>query len=240
MNSDVINKNITIDGNKKLVALTDTLSIDETGISNINIGLIENATFDLSVNKYIDKVEVINSKGTETHTWDNKDTAKVDLVAKYINTAKIVVDYKFVITNNGDVTGYVDKLVDNLPSGLEFSSELNTDWYKESDGKISTTSLSGIKIEPGKTTEIHLLLTKNMTENNTGIIPNTVTLDKISNLEQISEKDSAAQNNESSATLVLSIKTGSPILYISITIGCIAIIAVGAYLIKKKVLRGNE
>ena len=240
VNSDVINKNITIDGNKKLVALTDTLSIDETGISNINIGLIENATFDLSVNKYIDKVEVINSKGTETHTWDNKDTAKVDLVAKYINTAKIVVDYKFVITNNGDVTGYVDKLVDNLPSGLEFSSELNTDWYKESDGKISTTSLSGIKIEPGKTTEIHLLLTKNMTENNTGIIPNTVTLDKISNLEQISEKDSAAQNNESSATLVLSIKTGSPILYISITIGCIAIIAVGAYLIKKKVLRGNE
>lgn len=240
VNSDVINKNITIDGNKKLVALTDTLSIGETGISNINIGLIENATFDLSVNKYIDKVEVINSKGTETHTWENKDTAKVDLVAKYINTAKIVVDYKFVITNNGDVTGYVDKLVDNLPSGLEFSSELNTDWYKESDGKISTTSLSGIKIEPGKTTEIHLLLTKNMTENNTGIIPNTVTLDKISNLEQISEKDSAAQNNESSATLVLSIKTGSPILYISITIGCIAIIAVGAYLIKKKVLRGNE
>ena len=240
VNSDVINKSITIDGNTKLVALTDTLTINQTGISNINIGLIENATFDLSVNKYIDKVEVINSKGTETHTWENKDTAKVDLVAKYINTAKIVVDYKFVIANNGDVTGYVDKLVDNLPSGLEFSSELNTDWYKESDGKISTTSLSGIKIEPGKTSEIHLLLTKNMTENNTGIIPNTVTLDKISNLEQISEKDSAAQNNESSATLVLSIKTGSPILYISITIGCIAIIAVGAYLIKKKVLRGNE
>ena len=240
VNSDVINKSITIDGNTKLVALTDTLTINQTGISNINIGLIENATFDLSVNKYIDKVEVINSKGTETHTWENKDTAKVDLVAKYINTAKIVVDYKFVIANNGDVTGYVDKLVDNLPSGLEFSSELNTNWYKESDGKISTTSLSGIKIEPGKTSEIHLLLTKNMTENNTGIIPNTVTLDKISNLEQISEKDSAAQNNESSATLVLSIKTGSPILYISITIGCIAIIAVGAYLIKKKVLRGNE
>lgn len=240
VNSDVINKNITVDGNTKLVALTDTLSIDETGISNINIGLIENATFDLSINKYIDKVEVINSKGTETHTWENKDTAKVDLVAKYINTAKIVVDYKFVITNNGDVTGYVDKLVDNLPSGLEFSSELNTNWYKESDGKISTTSLSGIKIEPGQTSEIHLLLTKNMTENNTGIIPNTVTLEKISNLEQISEKDSATQNNESSATLVLSIKTGSPILYISITIGCIAVIALGAYLIKKKVLKGNE
>lgn len=240
VNSDVINKNITVDGNTKLVALTDTLSIDGIGISNINIGLIENATFDLSVNKYIDKVEVINSKGTETHTWKNKDTAKVDLVAKYINTAKIVVDYKFVITNNGDVTGYVDKLVDNLPSGLEFSSELNTNWYKESDGKISTTSLSGIKIEPGQTSEIHLLLTKNMTENNTGIIPNTVTLDKISNLEQISEKDSATQNNESSATLVLSIKTGSPILYISITIGCIAVIALGAYLIKKKVLKGNE
>lgn len=239
VNSDVINKNITVDGNTKLVALTDTLTINQTGISNINIGLIENATFDLSINKYIDKVEVINSKGTETHTWENKDTAKVDLVAKYINSAKIVVDYKFVITNNGDVTGYVDKLVDNLPSGLEFSSELNKDWYKESDGNISTTSLSGIKIEPGQTSEVHLLLTKNMTENNTGVIPNTANLAKISDLEQISEKDDALQNNTSSATLVLSIKTGSPILYISITIVCIAIIAVGAYLIKKKVLRGN-
>ena len=239
VNSDVINKNITMDGQTKLVALTDTLEINETGISNVNIGLIENATFDLSINKYIDKVDVVNSQGTETYTWDNEDTAKVDLVAKYINTANVVVDYKFVITNNGDVTGYVDKLIDDLPSGLEFSSELNKDWYKDGDGQIATTSLSGIKIEPGKTSEIHLILTKSMTEDSTGTIPNTAGFAQISNLEQIAEKDEALANNESSAVLILSIKTGSPILYLSITLGCMIIIAVGAYIIKKKVLKGN-
>lgn len=239
VNSDVINKNIVIDGQTRLVALTDTITIDETGVSNVNIGLIENAIFDLSVNKYIDKVDVVNSQGTETHTWENQDTVKVDLVAKYINTANVVIDYKFVITNNGDVTGYVDKLVDDLPSGLEFSSELNKDWYRESDGQIATTSLSGIKIEPGQTSEVHLILTKSMTENSTGTIPNTANLASISNLEQIAEKDEDTANNEASAVLVLSIKTGSPILYISITLGCMIIIAAGAYIIKKKVLKGN-
>ena len=52
----------------------------------------------------------------------------------------------------------------------------------------------------------------------------------------IKEKEDAKDNNRSSATLIISIKTGSIILYTGVTISCIAIILAGAYMIKKKVL----
>ena len=153
-----------------------------------------------------------------------------------MNNTNVIINYKFVIKNNGDVTGYVDKLVDNLPSGLEFSSELNKDWYKGSDGNLYTTSLNGIAIKPGETSEVELTLTKKTTENTTGTFSNNAELSQISNIEAIEEKAEAKENNKSSADLVISIKTGSVIMYIGITIGCIAIIAAGAYIIKKKVI----
>lgn len=235
LNSDAIITTISIDGNKKIAGITDSINLN-TNKENIDIGLIENATFDLSLEKNITKVSVINSQGTQEFNYKDGDTAKVDLVAKYINSATVIVTYKFTIKNEGDTVGYVDSLVDNLPSGLEFSSELNKDWYKGSDGQIYTTSLSGIAINPGQTSEIELVLTKNMTENNTGVFTNNAKLEKISNLENIQEKEEALENNESSAILVISIKTGSAMLYTGITLCCITIIAAGAYIIKKKIL----
>ena len=151
-------------------------------------------------------------------------------------TAEVIVTYKFTVKNNGELIGYVDSLVDDLPSGLEFSSELNKDWYKGSDGKLYTTAFSGKAINPGQTSEIELILTKDMTEDNVGVFVNSASLEKVSNLEGIAEKEDAKENNQSSAELFISIKTGSAILYTGITISCILIIAAGAYVIKKKVL----
>ena len=61
--------------------------------------------------KQISKVEVINSQGTKTTEYENLNFAKVDLVAKYMNNTSVIVTYKFIITNNGDVT--VDFDIDN-------------------------------------------------------------------------------------------------------------------------------
>ena len=184
--------------------------------------------------KQISKVEVINSQGTKTTEYENLNFAKVDLVAKYMNNTSVIVTYKFIITNNGDVTGYVDSLKDNLPSGLEFSSELNKDWYKGEDGDLYTSALSGIAIEPGKTSEIELILTKETTEESTGTFKNKAELAKISNIEAVEESNT--ENNKASADLVISIKTGSALLYIGITLGSITLVACGAYIIKKKIL----
>lgn len=237
LNSDVINKNATIYGNAKLVALTDTLTLENKNITNMDIGLIKNPIFDLQLDKQIIKIEVINAKGTETTDYpEGTETAKVDLVARYMKTANVVVTYRLTITNNGDIAGYVDSLTDDLPSGLEFSSELNKDWYKGSDGKLHTKALSGVAILPGESKTINLIMTKAMTEESTGLFSNHAVLEKISNLENIAEKEAAKVDNESSADLFISIKTGSPILYLGITLSCIAMIMAGAYMIKKKVL----
>lgn len=235
LNSDVIMSNVKINGENKLVAITDSIDLSSNK-ENIDIGLIENAIFDLSLEKTIIKTSVINSQGTEEHEYEGEETAKVDLVAKYINTANVVVTYKFTVTNNGEVTGYVDSLVDDLPSGLEFDSDLNKDWYKGNDGRLYTTALSGISIKPGESKSIELVLTKNMTEDNVGVFPNNAELEKISNLENIQEREDALENNKSSAMLVISIKTGSIALYTGITLICILIITLGTYFIKKKVL----
>lgn len=235
INSDAILTTVTIDGTKKKAAITDGIVLDSNK-GNINIGLMENAIFDLSLDKRITKTTVINSQGTEIAEYEDGDVAKVDLVAKYMNGADVIVNYKFTVMNEGDVTGYVDSLVDDLPSGLEFSSELNENWYKGNDGKLYTTSLSEKVIKPGETIEIELVLTKKMTEENTGVFPNSAKLEKISNLENIEEKENALDNNQSSATLFISIKTGSVIMYLGITTLCIGIILIGAYLTKKKIL----
>lgn len=235
LNSDAILSTVTIDGQRKVVAITDTITINSNK-ENIDIGLMMNADFDLSLNKQITKITVSNSKGTEVTEYEDGETAKIDLVAKYMNTAKVIVNYKFTIKNEGDVIGYVDSLVDNLPSGLEFSSDLNKEWYKGNDGKLYTTALASKAIRPGESAEIELILTKTMTEESTGTFPNSAELDKISNLENISEKTEVLENNQSSALLIISIKTGSVVLYMGITLLSIGILAVGAYMIKKKVL----
>ena len=235
VNSDAMASTVTINGQSKLAAITEDILLDANKES-IDIGFITNAVFDLSLEKQIAKVTVINSQGTEETEYDGTDTAKVDLVAKYMKTANVVVTYKFIVTNKGDVTGYVNSLKDNLPSGLEFNSEMNSNWYKGSDGKLYMAALSETAIAPGESIETELVLTKKMTEENTGTFPNSAELEKISNLENIAEKEEALENNQSSATLFISIKTGSAMMYIGITTVCIAMIAIGAYIIKKKVL----
>ena len=234
-NSDAIVSKVIINGENKNAGLTDTINLTSNK-ENIDIGLIENSKFDLCLDKEITKITVINSKGTETYEYEEGHTAKVDLVAKYMNGANVIVNYKFTVTNNGDVTGYVNSLVDSLPSGLEFSSELNKDWYKGNDGQLYTTSLSSKAIKPGESIEVELVLTKTMTTENAGTFVNNASLEKISNLENIQEKQETLEDNESSAILIISIKTGSIIMYIGITTICLAIICLGAYLIKKKVL----
>ena len=234
-NSDAILSTVKINAVDKIVALTDKFELKEN-IENIDLGLIENAKFDLSLNKQVTEITVVDAQGTESYEYKNGHTAKVDLVAKYMNGANVIVNYKFTVKNEGEVTGYVDSLMDSLPSGLEFSSELNKNWYKDTDGNLYTTSLSGKAVKPGESVEVDLVLTKTMTEENAGTFVNNAKLEKISNLENIKEKEDSLENNESSAILIISIKTGAAILYIGITMICLAIVAIGTYFIKKKVL----
>lgn len=169
-NSNAILKTITINGQELTLAVTDTINV-QNNISNINIGLKEKLIFDLELNKYISKIVVQNGKNTKTYDYDNKTFGKVEIHRKQINGSLVVLEYTIKIKNNGEIAGYAKNIVDYLPNGLTFSSELNKDWYL-SGNNLYTKGLENIEINPGEEKEIKLILTKTMTNENTGLINN--------------------------------------------------------------------
>ena len=241
-NSDGIAMNINYNGEKTRGAVTNTITITNSNARDIDLGLVTAQSFDLKLDKYITKVTRVNSAETKTYNYDNKQIAKIDTLRRRLNESNIIVEYKLVVTNEGAIPGYAKKVVDYLPKDLKFSSELNTDWYVGTDGNIYSNKLANEEIKPGESKEITLVLTKQMTENNLGNSRNTAELYETYNVLGKADVDSTTGNkvqNEddmSSADLVLSIVTGKVATYTGIVIASIAIIAFGAYEVKKHVL----
>ena len=159
-----------INGKERTFAVTDIINV-QSNIYNINIGLREKLIFDLELNKYISRIVVQNSKDTKTYNYENTTLAKVEIHKKQLQGSLVVLEYTMKIKNNGEVAGYARKIVDYLPSGLTFSSELNKDWYLSGD-YLHTKGLENVVINPGEEKEVKLILTKTMTNKNTGLINN--------------------------------------------------------------------
>lgn len=243
-NSDAISKQIQIGGDQILVGATDIIKIDgSTTNENIDIGLIENAKFDLSLNKYISKVVLSNSKGTTTYEYDDTNFTKVEISARRLAGTVLLVEYELQITNEGDVDGYVTDLLDYLPEGMVFTSETNPDWYMDGSGVLHNESIAEEAIKPGESKSVTLVLTRTLQSNSTGVIDNIAEIGESTNLEGIAEYDSTVGNNQageddiSIASLLVSIATGSPIMYIGIAIASMLVLGAGIYLINKKVLK---
>ena len=236
-NSDVVSKSIDIGSGEKIYGVTDNIEITDGSIANIDIGLMEAATFDLKLDKYITRVVEQNSKGTNVYTYDNEDLARVDIDWKTINGATLVIEYTIRISNVGELQGYVRNIADYIPEGFEFNAELNKDWYEQS-GVLYNQSLTNSSIAPGDYTEVTLTLTKPLSENTVG----TIYSNSAEILETYNERetdDATPNNNKDNADLILSISTGRAVTYIGLTIAIVAILAVGIILIKKKVLDKN-
>ena len=126
-----------------------------------------------------------------------------------------------------------------MPKDLEFSTELNSSWYKGNDGNLYTDELANSAIASGETKEIKLVLTKAMTETNTGITNNGAEIAESYNKAGIKEYDSIANNKNpkeddmSSADLIIGVKTGDTLIYLSVIISIIVIAIVAAVAIKK-------
>ena len=226
-NSDVRLNELLIQDTRQKVASTDILRIDADNVSDINIGLIELQNFDLKLDKYISRILVQNFAGTTTREYNNVTTAKVELDAKQMNGSNVIIEYNIVVTNVGEVAGYARNIVDYVPSDLEFSSELNKDWY-ERDNALYTTALGNDIINPGESRTVTLTLTKTMGEDNLVTRNNAEIYETYNNLG-LEDSNSTPGNNVSgendmgSADVIVSIRTGG-VVYT--TIGIIAIIIV--------------
>lgn len=230
-NSDAINRSINLSGQQLEVGLTDMITLN-SNVTNVDVGLIENKLCDLKIDKYINKVIVKTAKGTKEYNYNNKTLAKTEIKAKEIEGATVTIEYKIVVSNIGEVEGTINKIVDYLPDGLNFSSNQNNSWSKNEKGELINTSTSNRKIEVGESIELILVATKQMHASDTGTFTN-----KVSILDTI---DTNVENNSASAEIIVSISTGA-IVYISIII-CIIIISsvVISYFYKREKINSKK
>lgn len=228
-NSDATTKEITLLEKQTKVGLSDVIVVN-ANVENIDIGLIKNKICDLKLDKYISKVTVKTNNGTKEQAYDNTKLAKVEIKSKELQGAIVVVEYKIVVTNEGELPTSVTKIVDYIPSGLTFSSELNKQWSMNGRGELET-SLAGQKLEPGQSVEISLTLIKSMTVNSTGTFTNSAEISEISNSLNIKDEDSIpgnkveSEDDYSKAELIISVSTGT-VVYIFIIL-VISIMAIG-------------
>ena len=241
-NSDAIDKTVNYEGKDQIAAVTEEIVLADTNQFNIDLGIVEDAKFDLKLDKVVQAITVNNGKNTKEHVYNSK-LAKLDFESKYANTSSMVVEYKFTITNEGGIAGYVKKLADYLPEELKFNSELNKDWYEGKDGVIYNASLANTIINPGESKEVTLILTKNMNgDDDFGLINNSAEIYEASNdygaLDIDSTPGNKATNEDdySTANVLTSVKTGDVVIYTTLIITIITIVGVGIYMIKKKVL----
>lgn len=241
LNSDVITTTL----NGTTVATTDNIQITNNDITNINIGLLETNKFDLRLNKYISTITVQGNGTTKKYGYNNTDFAKIEIDRKTINNSTVTIEYKISVTNEGEVAGYANKVVDYLSSDLNFNAQLNEDWVLE-NGQLVNGSLAEEIINPGETKTLDLVLTKALNEENLGTVTNTAEIMEDSNDNLIEDIDSTPGNkntNEddiSTVSVIVSVGTGRTILYICLITTIIAILGIGIYLIKDKVLTKDE
>lgn len=232
VNSDAVSKTLKIDNESKVVGTTDVIDLTENK-TNIDIGLIFREKFDMKLEKYVTKIVVTNNGGTKTYNFDNEDLAKAEIVAKYLSGSTVLVEYKIKVTNTGDIDGYVKNIVDNMPTDMTFSSDLNKNWY-QTEKDLYNEELAEKKLAPGESSEVTLVLTKTMTESNTGLVNNTAAIK--SSYNEKSFFDANVENDTGAADIIISVKTGAAVRLVLLTISLTIAIAGVAYFVTKKYL----
>ncbi len=236
-NSDVIQSEL----NGEVVATTDVIVFSNNIYGYIDAGFKENFEFDLKLDKYISKVIVQTEKGTGVKEYNKEQLAKIEIPAQYLEGTTVLVQYQIDITNEGEIEGYANEIIDYMPKDMTFSSELNKDWYMGADGNLHTVALTNDIIKPEETKTITLILTKTMTKNNTGTSTNIAEIANISNSLSITDIDSSAGNyadeedDISTAEILISISTGALQITLYVLIAIIVLVGTGYEVYKIKV-----
>ena len=222
-------------GEIKKVAMTDIVNLTSSQ-TNVDIGLLENKNFDFSINQTVQKVTVSNKKGTKEYTYDNKKLTKVEIHSKQLAGSTIVVEYKIKVTNEGELAGRVYDVIDEIPSKLEFHSELNEGWSRTEQYKISNTSMVTKDIQPGESIELTVTLSKTLTEDSVGTITNVSSIGTTDNSRHVTEKN--LDNNTDKTEVLIQVAAGGQIIFRTILIILLALISV--YIILKVLKKNNK
>lgn len=249
--TDYKKEGVTSDRNSDAIisnykAVTDKIKVTDTSVSDIDIGLYKSGIFDLSLDVNINKVTVQDDEETNVYEMENSKLAKTDINPKKANQSMIYVEYTISVANKGEIAGYAKRIVDYLPEGLTLDTSLNSSWYIGTDGNAYTTELEDVLINPGETKEITLILTKQMTEESTGLINNTFEIAEAYNEYAIADIDSTPGNEDQSeddmsrADIIIGIQTGGSLINVMIISTTLITLLVALYIIKIQIDKKNK
>ena len=234
-NSDFITKNTKIDGKDKTVAISDILQVNSSNIGSIDLGLTEKDECDIEIKKTVSSITLVDDKGKQTINYKDDEIVKLDVAAKKIGKTKATIIYEFAIKNNGDIDTYITNIVDYLPEGLKFDEKVNTGWYLSEGNKVSNLSLANTKIEAGKTKKLKLALTVDISDDALGSYINEVEVLETTNDKKLAESN--LENNKAKVELLITIKTGDVILYLSLIVIGLSLMVGIILIIKKKLIK---
>ncbi len=242
-NSDAIDINMTIDGQRRIAGITNVITIKDSNVRDIDIGLYVSEKFDLRIDKYVSKItRTTPTAGTNTFNYSNEKVAKIEVLGSNVGQSNVAIEYKIVVTNEGAIAGYAKKIVDYIPQHTNFSTELNKNWYLSENGNIYNSSLENEIINPGESKELTLILTARITEESLGNLNNNAEIYESYNEQGIPDIDSTPGNKASDeddisgADVIISIVTGNGIIYVTLALGVIVLLGFAIYEIKKRVL----
>ena len=248
-NSDAVSMKVILNGEQRYAGVTDTIRVTNQNQRNIDIGLYTAEKFDMRLDKYITEITLTTPTiGTHTYTYENSQLERVEILAQNVNKSNIIIKYKIVVTNEGQVSGYVKKIVDYLPEGTSFNSEINQDWYiSDNNRTVFNTSLENTKINPGESKEVELVLSLTITDENIGdIVNNNAEIYETYNEQGLTDIDSTEANQAeqeddmSKADIVLSVVTGKIVMYSILGVVILAMLITGIIFIQKKVFKKKQ
>lgn len=245
VNSDALTTKVDQDGKSRNAAITDVITISNGSVSNIDIGLVLADTFDLKLDKTVSQVTIQDSSSKTTKDqFDNVKFAKSEIASKYVSGATTYIEYTLTVSNVGDVAGYAKKIIDYIPEGMTFNSSLkdNQGWYTGTDGNLYYTGLSETELKQNESRTIKLVLTKQMTEENTGMVHNIAEIYEDYNIYGISDCNSIPgnkaqnENDLSFADTGIFIKTGEVFIYTSVIITTILLGSIVVFIAYNKIV----
>lgn len=199
LDSDVVNTT----QNGKTETKTEVIELNSD--IKVNIGLVLKEKFDLSINNKVKQITVNNEQGKQTYAFDD-NMAKVEIKEKYFKDSMILVEYEIVVSSMEEVEGVANRISVEIPEGMSFDSELNTNWYEEGTGKIYSEELANKKLSKGETASVKLILTMKPKE------IKTINAESVAQIEETSNeylvKDTYTKNDKSTSTVIVSIATG--------------------------------
>lgn len=210
-------------------AVTDSITITNSNIENLDIGLVQKDKFDFAINQSIASATVMIDGKEKVYEYDDLDLAKLALSSAQLKNAVVKIEYKIRVTNVGNVAGKVSSIVNYLPSGMTFNASDNPFWIEGTGGNLYYSGLKDTTIVAKDYQDVTLILEKQLTSrNNIGIISNQSGIARAEGEVRMVE---AKANNFTSQQTVIAKSSGMYVVIVG-EIALISFISIFGYMIK--------